>query len=106
LCVIPGSLGLREVITYGTPGVHTFRKDDYPWLARVYVKVQGGGGGSAGANAAADELIARPGGAGGGYAEALIDVGMLGAAESVVVGAGGAAGIGNNPGGNGGNSSF
>ncbi|WP_055477569.1 hypothetical protein [Sphaerimonospora mesophila] len=106
LCVIPGSLGLRQVLIYSTPGVHQFRKADYPWLARVYVKVQGAGGGSGGANAAAGELIARPGGAGGGYSEALIEVASLGATESVVVGAGGAAGGGNNPGGNGGTSSF
>lgn len=106
LCVIPGSLGLRDVVIYNTPGVHSFTKATYPWLARVYVLVQAAGGGSGGANAADGEAIARPGGAGGGYSEALIDVGTLGAAESVVVGAGGAAGVGNNPGGNGGNSSF
>lgn len=106
LCLKPGTQGLRRVLTYGTPGTHTFRKGAYPWLARVRVIVQGAGGGSAGANAATDQCIVRPGGAGGGYAESLIEAADLGATETIVVGAGGAAGTGNAAGGAGGSSSF
>lgn len=106
LCLNPGTMGLREVLTFKEPGAFTFNKADYPWLARVKVLVQGAGGGSAGANAAAGETIVRPGGAGGGYSERLISVGTLGASESVVVGAPGAGGVGNNAGSAGGSSSF
>jgi hypothetical protein len=106
LCLIPGTMGLREVVYFKTPGAHQFAKADYPWLARAVVRVQGGGGGSAGANAGTGEVIARPGGAGGGYSEALVEAVSMGAVESVVVGAGGAAGAGNSSGGAGGTSSF
>lgn len=106
LCIVPGSNGFRQQVIYASPGVHQFRKDDYPWLARVRVQVQAAGGGSAGANAAPNELIARPGGAGGGWSESVIEAAALGAVETVVVGAGGAAGVGNNPGSAGGPSSF
>lgn len=106
LCVIPGSLGLRERVIFATPGEHEFDPAAYPWLARVFVQVQAAGGGSAGAVSQANELVARPGGAGGGYSDSLLDVGALGGPVTVTVGAGGAAGIGNNPGGDGGDSSF
>ncbi|MFJ7489668.1 hypothetical protein ACIQZB_00155 [Streptomyces sp. NPDC097727] len=106
LCLNKGTMGLRRMVQFSTPGTAKFRKADYPWLARVRVKVQAGGGGSAGADAAAKQLIARPGGSGGGYAESLIEVGALADVESVVIGAGGAGGIGNNPGAPGGASSF
>lgn len=106
LCLKPGVQGLRQMIVYSTPGVHQFTKAAFPWLARVRVEVQAAGGGSAGANAAANQCIVRPGGAGGGWSESLIPAASLGASESVVVGAGGTAGIGNSAGGPGGNSSF
>lgn len=107
LCLIPGSMGLRQVLTYTAPGTVNFTKATYPWLARVLVKVQAGGGGSAGASAAASESIWRAGGAGGGYGERLIDVAALGASETITVGAGGTAGAAaNGAAGNGGNSSF
>ncbi|MFJ1695646.1 hypothetical protein ACIOHC_10925 [Streptomyces sp. NPDC088252] len=106
LCLNPGTMGLRKVVQFGTPGTFKFLKADYPWLARIRVKVQAGGGGSAGAEAAAKQLIARPGGSGGGYSESVIEVGALADVESVVVGAGGAGGLGNNPGTAGGASSF
>lgn len=107
VCLIPGTMGLRQVVTYATAGTFSFTKADYPWLARVRVKVQAGGGGSAGASAAAAESIWRAGGAGGGYAEAYINVASLAAVETVTVGAGGAAGASTNgAGGTGGNSSF
>ncbi|QNT94965.1 hypothetical protein HEP81_04693 [Streptomyces griseofuscus] len=106
LCLIPGQQGLRQVLTFGTTGSYTFKKADYPWLARVRVMVQAGGGGAAGARASAGQLVAQPGGSGGGYSERLIDVSVLGATESIVVGAGGAAGTATTDGGNGGNSSF
>lgn len=108
LCLNPGTMGLREVLVFDDPGITQFAKGDYPWLARVRVKVQGGGGGSAGADAdtGVGELVARPGGGGGGYSESLIDVALLGTSETIVVGAGGTAGIVNGPGGAGGASSF
>jgi hypothetical protein len=106
LCLVPGQQGLREVLEFKNPGVFQFKKTDYPWLARVKVRVQGAGGGSAGADANTNELIARPGGAGGGYGERLIDAADLAAVESIVVGTGGAAGTASAPGGVGGSSSF
>ncbi|MFE3118754.1 glycine-rich domain-containing protein [Streptomyces niveus] len=106
LCLNPGTMGLREIMYFNTPGADQFRKSDYPWLARIRVKVQAAGGGSGGARASANELISRPGGAGGGYSESLLTVDELGAVESVVVGAGGVGGVGNDPGTAGGDSSF
>ncbi|MGW2779545.1 glycine-rich domain-containing protein [Streptomyces olivaceoviridis] len=106
LTMVPGSLVLRKILTYGQSGTFTFKKGDYPWLARVRVIVQGAGGGPAGANAASGKCVVRPGGAAGGYAESLIEASALGAAETIVVGAGGAAGTGNASGSAGGGSSF
>lgn len=106
LCLLPGRQGLRQIVRYTAPGTYLFRKGNYPWLARVRVRVQAGGGGAAGAQAAKDELVANPGAAGGGYSESLLDVSALGPWETVVVGAGGDAGGPASDGGNGGNSSF
>lgn len=106
LCLKAGSMGLREVVHFTEPGVHQFRAADYPWLARVRVQCQGGGGGAAGAVAGDGECIARPGAAGGAWAQSLLEVGVLGAVETVVVGAGGTGGAGNNGGSAGGASSF
>lgn len=106
LCLVPGSMGLRDVLYLTEPGTSQFTKADYPWLAHVRVKVQGAGGGAAGAQADAGELVATQGGAGGGYSESFIDVAALGAAESVTVGAGGTAGDFDTDGGTGGASNF
>ncbi|MFI9026292.1 hypothetical protein [Streptomyces sp. NPDC053560] len=106
LCLKPGTMGLRQVLFYKDPGTFQFEKADYPWLARVQVQVQGGGGGSAGADAASNECIVRPGAAGGGWSQALIEVAALGTVETIVVGAGGTGGSGNGGGGTGGMSSF
>lgn len=107
LTMVPGSLGLRQVLYYRTPGTSTFTKADYPWLARVRVAAQGGGGGSAGATAEAGELIARPGAPAGAWAQSLIEASALAAAEAIVVGAGGLGGSADNgAGGAGGTSSF
>jgi hypothetical protein len=106
LCLNPGTMGLREILVFKEPGTYQFRKEDYPWLARIRVQVQGGGGGSAGADAANDEAITRPGGAGGGYSMSLLEADLLGDVETIAVGAGGAGGEGNNAGGAGGSSSF
>ncbi|MFD3612401.1 hypothetical protein ACFWXA_30905 [Streptomyces atroolivaceus] len=107
ICLKPGSMGLRQVVTFGAPGTFQFNPATYPWLARVLVKVQAGGGGSAGATAAASQSIWRAGGAGGSYGEGLYDVAALGAGVTVTVGAGGAAGAAaNGAGGAGGASSF
>lgn len=106
LCLIPGSQGLRQIVYFKDPGTYQFRKTDYPWLARVRVRVQAGGGGAGGARASAGQLVAQPGGAGGGYAEGHYSASTLGAVETVVVGAGGNAGTPTTDGGDGGNSSF
>ncbi|MFJ4627205.1 hypothetical protein [Streptomyces sp. NPDC088847] len=106
LTMVPGSLGLKSVLYYKTPGNFDFKKSDYPWLARIWIQVQAAGGGAAGAKSNAGQLVAQPGGAGGGYGERLIDVASLGATETIVVGAGGTAGTPTVDGGNGGNSSF
>jgi len=106
LCLIPGSMGLKQTLVFSTVGVSSFTKADYPNLARIRVQVQGAGGGAAGANSLPGEAIVRPGGAAGGYSESLIDVSALGAVESIVVGAGGAAGTTLTSGGTGGSSSF
>lgn len=61
LTLIPGREGLRNILTFKTPGSYTFQKASYPWLARVLVRVQAGGGGAAGARANANQLVAHPG---------------------------------------------
>lgn len=106
LTMIPGALGLRDILYFKTPGTHEFSKAAYPWLARVFVQVQAAGGGAAGSRANAGQLACQPGGAGGGYSERLVEASALGATETIVVGAGGAAGTSTTDGGNGGNSSF
>lgn len=106
LCLKPGTMGLRQILYYSTPGTYTFRKASYPWLARVRVKVQGAGGGSAGANADSGEAIARPGGTGGAYGESLINASALGTSETIIVGAGGDAGGASSDGDDGGASQF
>lgn len=106
LCLNPGMMGLRQTLFYKDAGNFQFEKADYPWLARVRVQAQGAGGGSAGSDAAASQCIVRAGGAGGAWAQSLIDVAALGVVETVVVGAGGAAGGSNGAGGTGGTSSF
>lgn len=106
LTLIPGQQGLRNILYFKTPGADTFKKADYPWLARVFVMVQAGGGGAAGARANANQLVAQPGGSGGGYAERLISASVLGATEAIVVGDAGIAGMPTVDGGPGGNSSF
>lgn len=106
LCLVPGTMGPRRVLTFSSPGTHQFVKADYPWLARVRAQAQGGGGGSGGADSDQNEAIFRPGGAGGGWSSSLLEVSLLGAVETVVVGAGGAGGMANQPGSAGGSSSF
>ncbi|MEU0059079.1 hypothetical protein [Streptomyces sp. NPDC006334] len=106
LTMKPGTMGLREMLIFDTPGTVLFQKANYPWLARLRVRVQAGGGGAAGADADPGECIVRTGGTGGGYSEALIEAAALGATETIVVGAGGAGGVGNQPGEDGGGSSF
>lgn len=45
LCLNPGTMGLRKTIVHKTPGTYQFRKADYPWLARIRVRVQGAAAG-------------------------------------------------------------
>ncbi|XVV34936.1 hypothetical protein ACQPXT_13200 [Streptomyces sp. CA-100214] len=104
--MVPGSLGLQDVVYFKDPGTHEFNKAAYPGLARIWIQVQAAGGGAAGARANAGQLVAQPGGAGGGYAERFAEASALGATETIVVGAAGTAGTPTIDGGNGGNSSF
>ncbi|MEW2622980.1 hypothetical protein [Streptomyces sp. NPDC048106] len=60
LCLIPGRQGLRQVLYFNTAGTYSFKKADYLWLTRVFVRVQAGGGGAAGARASAGQLVAQP----------------------------------------------
>lgn len=106
LCLNPGTMGLREMLTFASPGTYQFERSDYPWLARVRVRVQGGGGGSAGADSDAGGSVWRAGGAGGGYSESVLDVSLLGAIETIVVGEGGDGGVSGSAGVAGGTSSF
>lgn len=104
-----GTTGLRQMKAYrASDSPAQFRKADYPWLKKVFVRVQGAGGGSAGADTGSDKdhRIYRSGGAAGAYGEALIDVAQLGDNETIVVGKGGAGGRGNADGAAGGSSSF
>lgn len=106
LTLVPGRSGLRSREIYFTAGADTFEKADFPGLQRVWVQVQGAGGGSAGADAAPGQIIARVGGAGGGFSESIISASSLGASVPIVVGAGGAAGNATTAGNAGGQSSF
>lgn len=93
LCIIPGLQDLREIVTFTTPGVASFDKATYPWLARVVVCAQGAGGGSGSANPTDPDNVSFGGGGGaGGYAEAVVEASDLSSSETVIVGAGGAAG--------------
>ncbi|MBT3161528.1 hypothetical protein HTV80_00165 [Streptomyces sp. Vc74B-19] len=106
LCLQPGTMGLRDIVYFTNPGTALFRKADYPWLARVKVRVQGAGGGSAGANAAQNNAVCRPGAGAGAYGESLIEASALGATETILVGTGGSAGTAGGDGGAGGASQF
>lgn len=100
------SVGLQQMIVDATAGVVPFVKANYPGLTRIRVRAIGGGGGGAGADAGAGEAVARAGGSGGGYSESVLDAAALGASENVSVGLGGAGGVGNDNGEDGGDSSF
>lgn len=104
-----GVTGLRQMKVFrADESPAQFRKADYPWLSKVFVRVQAAGGGSAGADTGSDKdhRIYRSGAGAGAYGEALIDVAQLGDTETVVIGAGGKGGSGNQDGGAGGGSSF
>ena len=103
----PESVGIQQLLVFDTVGSTSFTKASFPGLLRVRVRVIGGGGGAGGAQASpAGTSVAREGASGGGYSESLLNASALGASESVVVGTGGAGGVGNNSGGTGGTSSF
>ena len=75
-------------------------------LKFVIVEVQAGGGAGGGAANTTGAAVGGGGGA-GGYSQKKIAAASLGSTETVTVGAGGTPGsAGNNPGGDGGNSSF
>jgi hypothetical protein len=102
----PESFRLVEQLRFTTVGTATFTKAEYPWLAAVRVKCQGGGGGGGGApTTGANQVSAGSGGSGGGYAESFLLASAVGATETVTVGAGGT-GVNNTNGNDGGGSSF
>lgn len=100
------SVGLQELITFGTPGSFNFTKALFPGLTRLRVRAVGGGGGAAGVSPSAGNVMGSSSGAGGAYSESVIDASALGATESITVGTGGAGGVGNANGATGGTSSF
>lgn len=75
-------------------------------ITKIKVTVVGGGGGSGGCLGGGGFQSSSPGGGAGGAAIKLIDVSAI-SSETVTIGAAGTAGAtGNNPGGNGGTTSF
>lgn len=106
LTLVPGSMGLQQLIVYNTPGAVNFVKAAFPGLARVRVRVVGAGGGGAGSVANIGEAAVSGGGGGGGYSESIVEASLLAASEIVTVGAGGAGGVGNADGATGNPSSF
>jgi hypothetical protein len=99
--------GSAQLLTYTTAGSFTFNPNSYPGLKAIRVRCLGGGGGGAGADAASGECIVRAGASGGGYSESVFTVGDLPSGTlNVVVGNYGAGATGNNPGADGGTSSF
>lgn len=99
--------GRQRLLTYSTVGTANFNKASYPGLKSVRVVCIGGGGGGAGANAAANQCTVRAGGSGGGASESVFRAEQLPVGNiAMVIGAAGLGGVGNSPGGNGGNTSF
>lgn len=99
-------VGSQQILRFTTPGTFSFNPASFPCLRSIRVIAVGGGGGGAGANAAAGEAIARAGGSAGGVSESVFNRDQLTGPLAVVVGDGGAAGSGNNPGADGNPSSF
>lgn len=88
LCVRDGAFGPRLTLVYKASG--QFTKASYPWLAKVYARVQAGGGAGGGAPGGdEDATSAGAGGGGGAYVEALVDASALANTELVTVGDGG-----------------
>lgn len=112
----PDAFGVDQVLHFRTAkGKETetvkvkFEKGKYPRAAKFLVRVQAGGGGSAGADSGTGvdgEVVARSGGAGGGYSEALLTWDQVPNSVTIQVGGGGKGGSGNAKGGAGGNSAF
>lgn len=101
----PGSLGhASQTVFFGV--AQPFDKSLYPDYARFHIRVIGAGGGGAGSVAALNESAVSGGGGGGGYAEVWLTWTQLAAIEFITAGAGGAGGVGNSDGVNGGASSF
>lgn len=100
------SVGLQQMQVFSTPGTFNFTKAAFPGLTRIRVRCVGGGGGGAGALAAAGQCVVRAGASGGAYCESVISASVLAAVESFTVGTGGAGGINNDSGDDGGASSF
>lgn len=97
----------QTIVTTAT-GATNFVKANFPGLRFVVAKCVGAGGAGGGAAlTAAGQAAAGAGGGGGGYAESGISAASLAATEVITVGVGGTVGTaGNNPGNNGGASSF
>lgn len=106
LTMVPGSMGLRQLVPFTATGNSQFIKANYPGLARVRVRVIGAGGGGAGSVASTGESAVSGGGGGGGYSESIIEASALAPIEIVTVGTGGAGGVGNADGATGNSTSF
>lgn len=106
LTIVPGSIGYQSSTLFTTVGNTNFFKSFLGTANWIYVEAVGGGGGGAGAESDGVNGVARGGGSGGTYSAGWVDVSTLPAIIVITVGAGGAGGVSNTPGGNGGVSSF
>jgi hypothetical protein len=104
-----GGSGTGEGFTSVNVQVLTASGTYTPTSGMVYCVVENVGGGAAagGSEATGSSQSAPAGGGGGGeYALGVFDAATIGASQAVTIGAGGIAVSGNNPGGNGGTTSF
>lgn len=78
-----------------------------PGMKNVRIRLVGGGGGSGGVGATAStQVVASSGGAAGSFAEGWLTAALIGASQSVTIGAGGTAGATYSAGGTGGDTSL
>jgi hypothetical protein len=107
LGVVQPGLFPTQVVIYTTPGSYNFVKADYPDLYAVKVRMSGGGGGGGGCAATnAGEGSVGGGGAAGSVVETVYLAETMQDSVPFVVGAGGAGGVGNQSGVQGGQSEW
>ena len=82
-----------QVDVYSTPGTFTWTKPAGAKSVHVALLSGGGGGGSGRKTPSGTAGAGGGGGAGGGYSERVVQAAILGATETVTVGAGGPGGV-------------